>query len=64
MLSMTTPVAGRLARLRDRRAERAARDRLRAELASFSTPAERAELEAILERHSPEEIAQLEAMLR
>jgi hypothetical protein len=53
MLStLTTPARRRLAGRRARRAARAERDRLRAELASYSTPAERAELEAMLERHS------------
>ena len=52
------------ARFRARRAERAERNRLRAELASYRTPAERADLEAILERHTPEEIADLRARLR
>jgi hypothetical protein len=42
---------------------RARRDRLRAELASYTTPSERAELEAMLERHTDEEVAQLAAML-
>jgi hypothetical protein len=46
-----------------RRALRARRDRLRAELASYSTPAERAELDAMLGRHSDEEVAQLAAMV-
>ena len=62
--SLTTPAAERLARLRVRRAERADRNRLRAELASYRTPAERADLEAILARHTPEEVAELEARLR
>ena len=37
--------------------------RLEAELASYSTPAERLELDAILSRHTAEEIAELESML-
>ncbi|HVC73238.1 MAG TPA: hypothetical protein VNC85_05645 [Mycobacteriales bacterium] len=52
------------ARFRARRAERAERNRLRAELASYQTPAERADLEAMLARHTPEEIADLRARLR
>ena len=52
------------ARCRARRAERAERTRLRAELASYQTPAERADLEAMLARHTPEEIADLRARLR
>jgi hypothetical protein len=62
--TLTTPATRRLTDLRARRAARADRDRLRAELASYRTPAERADLEAMLERHSSEEIAQLEALLR
>ena len=38
--------------------------RLEAELASFQTQAERMELEAILSRHTNEEIAELEAMIK
>ena len=52
------------ARFRARRAERAERNRLRAEHASYQTPAERADLEAMLARHTPEEIADLRARLR
>ena len=52
------------ARFRARRAERADRNRLRAEIASYRTPAERADLEAILARHTPDEVADLRARLR
>jgi hypothetical protein len=62
--SLTAPAAERAARFRARRAQRAERDRLRAELASYRTPAEQAELEAMLARHTPEEIADLHARLR
>jgi hypothetical protein len=62
--SLTAPTAVRLARFRARRADRAERNRLRAELASYRTPAERADLEATLARHTPEEVAELEARLR
>jgi len=51
-------------RFRARRAERAERNRLRAEIASYRTPAERADLEAMLARHSPDEVADLRARLR
>ena len=51
-------------RFRTRRAERAERNRLRAEIASYRTPAELADLEAMLARHTPEEIADLHARLR
>jgi hypothetical protein len=49
--SLTAPATVRAARFRARRAQRAERDRLRAEIASYRTPAERAELDAILARH-------------
>jgi hypothetical protein len=52
------------ARYRARRAERAERNRLRAELASYRTPAERADLDAMLARHTQEELDDLRARLR
>jgi hypothetical protein len=52
------------ARFRARRAERAERNRLRAEIASYRTPAERADLDAMLARHTPDEVADLRARLR
>jgi hypothetical protein len=39
----------------DARRRRAAQQRLRAELASYRTPSERAELDAILSRHTEQE---------
>ena len=60
----TVPTADVRSRFHKRREIRAARGRLRAELASYKTPAERAELVAILARQSEDEIAQLEALLR
>jgi hypothetical protein len=62
--SLTASAAARSERFRARRAERAERNRLRAEIASYRTPAERADLEAILARHTPEEVADLRARLR
>ena len=61
MLPSLTATAA--ARFRARRTDRAERNRLRAELASYRTPAERADL-AVLARHTPEEIADLRARLR
>jgi hypothetical protein len=49
--------------LSERRIVRQRSKRLEAELASFTTPAERLELDAILSRHTAEEIAELEEML-
>lgn len=62
--TLTAPAADLAARRRARRAQRAERDRLRAELASYRTPAERADLEAMLARHSADEVAELEALVR
>jgi hypothetical protein len=49
--------------LAERRMVRQRNKRLEEELASYSTPAERLELDAILSRHTAEEIEELEAML-
>jgi hypothetical protein len=49
--------------LANRRTERIARRRLAAELASFTSPTERAELESVLERHTPEEAGTVREIL-
>jgi hypothetical protein len=49
--------------LAERRLVRQRNKRLEEELASYSTPAERLELDAILSRHTAEEIEELEAMM-
>ena len=49
--------------LAERRMVRQRSKQLETELASYSTPAERLELEAIMSRHTAEEIAELEEML-
>jgi hypothetical protein len=64
LTTLTAPAAQHAERFRARRAERAERARLRAELASYRTPAERADLEAMFARHTAEEIAELEALIR
>jgi hypothetical protein len=65
MLStLTAPAVELAARHRARRAQRAERDRLRAELASYRTPAERADLEAMFARAGADKVAALENMLR
>ena len=46
-----------------RREARQRRHRLRHEIASFRTPAERAELDAILERHTPDQRREVDAVL-
>jgi hypothetical protein len=50
--------------LAERRMIRQRSRQLREELASFNTPAQQLELDAIFGRHSDEELAELEAMLR
>lgn len=57
--SLTTLTARRRAALADVRRRRAAQQRLQAELASYRTPAERAELGAILSRHTEQELDEL-----
>jgi hypothetical protein len=49
--------------LANRRTERIARRRLGAELAAFRTPAERAELDLILGRHTHEETREIREIL-
>ena len=46
-----------------RRTERRERQQLERELASYSTPAERLELEAMIDRHSPEETHEVRDIL-
>ena len=50
-------------KLINRRTERVARRQLAAELASFVTPAERAELDHMLGRHTPEETREIRQIL-
>ena len=51
------------ATLAERRVARAERQRLARELAAYSSPADRLELDLILGRHSAEEAAQVDAIL-
>lgn len=51
---MLSPIVTLAASLSDARAKRAERHRLRAELASYTSPNERAELEAIMARSTPQ----------
>lgn len=53
--SLSALAAGRTTLAQSRR-RRAAQARLRAELASYRTPAERAELDAILSRHTEDDL--------
>lgn len=59
--SLITLATRRQAAFADARRRRAAQQRLRAELASYRTPAERAELDAILSRHTEQELDLLAA---
>ena len=49
--------------LRTRRASRASRETLERELASYSTPAEQNELNAILDRADPDAAAEIRSMI-
>jgi hypothetical protein len=49
--------------LADRRVQRVAHRRLADELAGFRTTAERAELDELISRHTPEETEQIRAIL-
>lgn len=49
-------------RLRQARATRAGQRRLRADLDSYRTPSERAELDAILSRHTEAELEELDQL--
>ncbi|MGW4944783.1 hypothetical protein ACWEOZ_24695 [Actinoplanes sp. NPDC004185] len=51
------------AELSRRRAERSARRRLSAELAAFTSAADRVELEQVLDRHSSEEAREVRGIL-
>ena len=63
--TLTAPATAAPRGYRARRAAaRAERARLRAELASYRTPTERADLEAMLARHTAEQVADLEALMR
>jgi hypothetical protein len=61
------PIKNRIRELRaglaHRRVERIAHRRLSAELAAFQTPAERAELDHLLGRHSAEETREIREIL-
>jgi hypothetical protein len=55
---------GLLARIRHHREDVAAHHQLQRELASFSSPAERLELETIVARHQEEDRRQIEELMR
>ncbi len=62
-MPLATTIRGLKSTLAHRRTERLAHRRLSAELAAFQTPAERAELDELLSRHSAEETRQIRAIL-
>ena len=62
-MPLKTRIADVRVSLANRRTERAARRQLAAELAAFQTPAERAELDHMLGRHTAEETAQIRSIL-
>ncbi len=63
-MQFTTKLRDVRTALANRRTVRVARQQLSAELASFRTTAERAELDELLSRYSPEETAELRRILR
>jgi len=62
-MPLTTKLRDVRVNLANRRTERGARRRLCAELAAFQTPAERAELDFILGRHTQEETREIREIL-
>ena len=62
-MPLATTIRGLKSTLAQRRTERTAHRRLTAELAAFQTPAERAELDEMIGRYSPEETRQIRAIL-
>jgi hypothetical protein len=62
-MDIKSTIRGTRTTLANRRTERIARRRLAAELAAFSSPTERAELESVLERHSPADADEVRAIL-
>jgi len=62
-VELTTRIRDLRVGLQNRRTMRAAQRRLSDELASFRTPAERAELDHMLGRHTLEETAEIRAIL-
>jgi hypothetical protein len=63
-MKATESISALRTQLAERKIVRQRSRQLEAELASYRTPAERLEFEAILSRHTSEEIEELEAMLR
>jgi hypothetical protein len=62
-MQFTTGIRAARTALANARTERIARRRLSAELASFQTPSERAEIDSLLGRYSPEETREVRAIL-
>ena len=62
-MPLTTKLRDVRVNLANRRTERTARRRLGAELAAFQTPAERAELDFILSRHTSEQTREIREIL-
>lgn len=63
-MSVTTTVTRLRAQFDELRVRREQDRRLERELSGYSTPAELAELEMLMSRHSAEEIRTIEAILR
>ncbi|HEY0358695.1 MAG TPA: hypothetical protein VGD11_08935 [Mycobacteriales bacterium] len=63
MRNSTTAVAMLRDALSARRAERLERQQLERELATYTSPAERRELEAMIDRYDPEDTREVRAIL-
>jgi uncharacterized protein with PIN domain len=63
MRNSTSAVAMLRDALSARRAERLERQRLERELATYTSPAERLELEAMIDRYDPDETREVRAIL-
>ena len=62
-MDIKSTIRGARTTLANRRTERIARRRLAGELAAFTSAADRAELDSILERHTPEVGREVRAIL-
>lgn len=62
-MSISSTMRAARTALVNHRTERAARRQLAEELAQFQTPAERAELEAMISRHSTQQTREIRAIL-
>ena len=62
-MSLSTKIRAARTTLANRRTERIAHRQLAAELAAYQTPAERAELDEVIARHSEQDTREIRAIL-